>query len=137
MQPLNICSLIKSTILTKNWIWEYKSYFDYLYSFEFIFFLFVFFTRTGAETESARTNHFSVIHTHTLTHTLPQSLEPSPGRTMSPLFSRLSLAAGDGWSVNHFSTAPHCVVVVCVCVSEVVKHGPGIRRGRALAPSVW
>lgn len=132
MQPLNICSLIKSTILTKNWIWEYKSYFDYLYSFEFIFFCLFFSQELGQkQSQHAQITFLS------FTHTLPQSLEPSPGRTMSPLFSRLSLAAGDGWSVNHFSTAPHCVVVVCVCVSEVVKHGPGIRRGRALAPSVW
>ena len=48
---------------------------------------------------------------------------------MSPLFCGLSLAAGDGWSVNHFPTVAHCVVIVCVpvrvcvCVSEVVKHG--------------
>lgn len=43
---------------------------------------------------------------------------------MSPLFCKLSLAAGDGWSVNHFPTAPHCVLLcVRVCVSEVVKHG--------------
>lgn len=41
---------------------------------------------------------------------------------MSPLFCGLSLAAGDGWSVNHFPTVPHCVLCVCVCVFEVVKH---------------
>lgn len=53
-------------------------------------------------------------------HTQPQSLEFSSSQTMSPLFCGLSLAAGDDWSVNHFPTAPHCVLL---CVSEVVKRG--------------
>lgn len=37
---------------------------------------------------------------------------------------RLSLAAGDDWSVNHFPTVPHCVILCAssVCVSGVVKH---------------
>lgn len=33
---------------------------------------------------------------------------------MCPLFCGLSLAAGDSWSVNHFPTAPHHALLLCV-----------------------
>lgn len=39
---------------------------------------------------------------------------------MSPLFSGLSQAAGDGWSVNYFPTRPHSSVRMraTLCASE-------------------
>jgi len=57
---------------------------------------------------------------------------------MSPLFSGLSQAAGDGWSVNYFPTRPHSSVRMraTLCASEPTA-GKRRERGKNRRGGAW